>query len=83
MMKKLLTRKWNQFLCIHHWDNGFVCDGYWPRGVQYRYTCSECNKTVDKWNDDIPISGIIKDPLDEYKKDPRYNMSPSMIRIDN
>ena len=47
------------------------------KGYLYRYHCTVCDKQIKRWSGDEPISFIIIErDWSEYKKDPRYNMSP-------
>ena len=72
-------KKWfNQFWCLHFWSKGEQIRAGWPWGVEYRYTCEICGKSVIMIND-FPISGA---PNPIYgKKDLRYNLSPPFIQL--
>ena len=82
-LSNILTRKWEQFKCIHLWDKGVLVDGYYPKGSEKEFTCKVCGKKKRYWNY-TPISGILPpNPWEEYKKDPLNTMSPPIIKIDD
>lgn len=76
-----LKKKWDQFLCLHYWVKGIVTDVQYGRGFKYEYICARCNKRIERWYGNEPISGTTNPLYD--KKDPRYNLSPPIIRLDD
>lgn len=73
-----LTRKWNQFWCLHDWKRGFEVDITPFEGFLYEFNCVECEKTICRTMMHAPISGILPETdIDKYKKDPLNNVSPS------
>lgn len=74
-----LTRKGKQWWCLHHWVKFLEVDvGF--NGFIYEWKCDVCDKVVYKPTVYAPISGIIPDPWLDYKKDPIYNSSPSILK---
>lgn len=78
-----LIRKLAQGRCLHNWRKGLPVNVLYGKGYLYRYRCTACNKITHRWTGHDPISGIIPDRWAEYKKDPLYNVGPSIFEIDS
>ena len=79
---KMLKRLWRRFWCLHYWKKEGLVEAGWPWGCKYEYRCYECAKSIHRWNDNIPIGGIITNPKN-IKKDPRFHASPYVIHFDD
>lgn len=76
MFKRLRER----LACPHHYIQGLTVDIQYGKGYKYEFTCARCHKRVERWWDNPPISQSDHPMWD--KKDPRYNLSPPLIRIE-
>lgn len=84
LLKRLsntLTRKRKEWTCLHYWVKGLIVDGGWPVGLKFEYTCARCDKSIERWNNNIPINESTNPLYD--KKCLKYNMSPPIIRSKN
>ena len=79
----ILTRKLKQFSCLHRWHRKHEVSITPFEGFLYEFECDVCNKKVHRTMLHAPMSGILpKNPWEEYKKDPLYNVSPPIINKD-
>lgn len=80
----ILTRKWGQLWCAHRWHRKHEVDITPFEGFLYEFECDVCLKKIYRTMLHAPISGILpENPWEEFKKDPAYNLSPPLIRIDD
>lgn len=82
-MKKYLAKKYKQFLCLHKWRKGLPIDLEWGKGYLYKYHCTHCDKNIERWTGNEPISGILPENPWEIKRNPYTDMSPPIIRLDD
>lgn len=73
-----LKQRWEEFKCMHYWERGVITDAIYGRGFEYEYRCLRCGKLIKRFEGHEPISESDHPRYDE--KDPRYNLSPPIIR---
>lgn len=69
-----------QLMCLHFWIKGLPVDIQYGKGYKHVFECARCDKRIERWSGNEPISGST-DPLYD-KKDPLYNAGPPVIYVD-